>query len=284
MERNNEKKIPAAESTATETSAAWIPVAGLKHRYLAGNQEEFLSPRIAQYGCGLIGFADLILYLTERDWQGRTPGTWGRGERSLAEQGQRVQAEQQGQREQNAGVPVFPDPGRRGGAKYEAFIQRLDRSFSRVYSGIGLNGFSMAAAFNRRARKRGWPWRARWAVPERKLLETVKEMLDNDIPVILSVGPGFRGDSEEGGVALYRDGTRTEVRARDHYVTVIGLEEKPSRTPGASLGEFGKELYFRVVSWGKEYRISVGEYMEGTAGSIPLIGKLFSNVLYIRRR
>ena len=240
MERNNEKLIP---------------VAGLKHRYLAGNQEEFLSPRIAQYGCGLIGFADLILYLTERDWGG-----------------------------QQAETPVFPDPGRRAGAKYEAFIRRLDRSFSRVYSGIGLNGFSMAAAFNRRARKRGWPWRARWAVPERKLLETVKEMLDNDIPVILSVGPGFRGDSEAGGVALYRDGERTEVRARDHYVTVIGLEEKPGAAPGASLGEFGKELYFRVVSWGKEYRISVGEYMEGTAGSIPLIGKLFSNVLYIRRR
>ena len=54
-----------------------IKLAELKHTYFAGNQNEFRSPRIASYGCGLIGFADLLLYLMEQDW--RTGGAGGLG-------------------------------------------------------------------------------------------------------------------------------------------------------------------------------------------------------------
>ena len=108
-----------------------IILAELKHTYFAGNQNEFRSPRIASYGCGLIGFADLLLYLMEQDW--RTGGAGGFATR--------------------------------GGKKYEEFISRLDRSFARVYSHIGLNGFSMAIAFNRRARRRGWNGTSLSSVP-----------------------------------------------------------------------------------------------------------------------
>ena len=226
-------------STGGKMRTGNIILAELKHTYFAGNQNEFRSPRIASYGCGLIGFADLLLYLMEQDW--RTGGAGGFATR--------------------------------GGKKYEEFISRLDRSFARVYSHIGLNGFSMAIAFNRRARRRGWPYRARWAIPRKRLPETICEMLENDIPVILSVGPGFHDRKGEHGVALYRNGRRTEVRARDHYVTVIGYEEDP---------ESG-ERSFRIVSWGKEYRISASEYLNGSTGSIPFLGNLFSNVLYIRK-
>ena len=147
----------------------------LRHRYSAGNQESFSEAdrRIARYGCGLIGLADLILYLRERTWK-----------------------------EGGAG-----ETGIHSGPVYDAFVRRMDHRLARARRKVGLNGFSMAAAFNSRARKRGWKLRARWGVPREKLLSSIREMLARDIPVILSVGPGFGRREHMKGTTLYRGDT-----------------------------------------------------------------------------
>ena len=209
----------------------------LRHRYSAGNQESFSEAdrRIARYGCGLIGLADLILYLRERTWK-----------------------------EGGAG-----ETGIHSGPVYDAFVRRMDHRLARARRKVGLNGFSMAAAFNSRARKRGWKLRARWGVPRERLLSSIREMLARDIPVILSVGPGFGRREHMKGTTLYRGNTPAE-RAFEHYVTVIGMEET------------GEKTWFRVMSWGREFRIDAEEYLRGVEGSIPLLGRFFSNILYVR--
>ncbi len=209
----------------------------LRHRYNAGNQESFSGEdrRIARYGCGLIGLADLILYLRERSWK-----QGGAGE-----------------------------TGSHSGPVYDAFVRRMDRRLARARRKVGLNGFSMAAAFNSRARKRGWKLRARWGVPPSELLSSIREMLERDIPVILSVGPGFGRRDRLKGAALYQKGVPAD-RAFDHYVTVIGMEENEGK------------VWLRVMSWGREFRIDAEEYLHGVRRSIPLLGAFFSNILYIR--
>ena len=209
----------------------------LRHRYNAGNQESFSEAdrRIAQYGCGLIGLADLILYLRERSWQ-----KGGAGE-----------------------------TGSHSGPVYDTFVRRMDRRLARARRKVGLNGLSMAAAFNSRARKRGWNLRARWGVPLEKLLPSIREMLEKDIPVILSVGPGFGRREHMKGTVLYQGNVPAD-RAFEHYVTVIGMEET------------GEKVWFRVMSWGREFRIDAAEYLKGVERSIPLLGRFFSNILYIR--
>ena len=71
------------------------------------------------------------------------------------------------------------------------------------------------------------------------------------------------------GTVLYQGNVPAD-RAFEHYVTVIGMEET------------GEKVWFRVMSWGREFRIDAEEYLRGVDRSIPLLGRFFSNILYIR--
>ncbi|MGP1349428.1 MAG: hypothetical protein ACTTK0_07300 [Stomatobaculum sp.] len=220
----------------------------LRRRYTAGDQNRFADrkPRIAALGCGLIALSDLLLYLRGIGSSGCVP----RGAVSL-----------------------------RCGGAYSGYVCALNRRAA-VRPLIGLNGLSMARTFNRYAKKRGWRCRARWAkLSDVQLLETVRRMLAEDIPAILSVGPGFSGEGGARGIKLFEMREEDEafagapVRAGEvgnHYMTAIGMIR------------IGGREYFRVVSWGRCYLISVEEYLRGRE-KLPLFGTLFSSVLEIRQ-
>ena len=215
-------------------------MADLRHKYFAGSQEAFRaeSRRIAQYGCGLIGLCDLIIYLTERSWREKAEG----------------------------------QTGVHRGRSYEAFVHKIDDRMARAYRKLGLNGWSMARAFNRRAKKRGWPLRARWGVPMETLVQEVNAMLLKDIPVIMSVGPGFRSPDGTKGIALYAEDGMTRIdRASDHYFTVIGLITRAGRR------------FFRVASWGRIYLVDTETYEEGLRRT-PVLFRGFTSILKIADR
>lgn len=220
----------------------------LRRRYAAGDQNRFADgrPRIAELGCGLIALSDLLLYLR------------GIGSSGCVQRG---------------AVPL------RCGGAYSGYVCALNRRAA-VRPLIGLNGLSMARAFNRYAKKRGWRRRARWAkLSDIQLLETVRRMLAEDIPAILSVGPGFSGEGGARGIKLFEmreeDGAFAGApvhagEVENHYMTAIGMTR------------IGGREYFRVVSWGRCYLISVEEYLRGRE-KLPLFGTLFSSVLEIRQ-
>ena len=254
----------------------------LRGRYYAGDQNQFapLDQKIARYGCGLIGLTDLLLYLMEQDW--KQPPL-----RRFPAQGQENKVRTTDRDQADAGRPdrAAADRGmvvRHGGKAYESFVKSLDRRLAHVRSRVGLNGISMARAFNRRARQRGWSLRAAWGVPGEQILPRIREMLSADLPVILSIGPFFGKRGDPPGILLYPEkepvpglpGVPGEpaVRAVDHYVTVVGLTTQ------------GGEEWFRIVSWGTCYLARVRDYMEGQRGRLPLLGRLFSNILYLREK
>ena len=99
-------------------------------------------------------------------------------------------------------------------------------------------------------------------------------MLEADIPVLLSVGPGFFHKGQH--LPLYRrtsEGNYERTNSmRDHYVTVTGaLMIEGSMVPGN-----GDML--RISSWGHEYYINFSEYLDHVKKNDNF---LFSSILYI---
>ena len=232
----------------------------LKGRYYAGDQNEFADGvlKLARYGCGLVGLTDLLIYLMEKDWKQnrrKAPGNDAGGGI--------VPGEKTGSRETAGEVR------RHGGEAYQRLVKSFDEHLARVRGRLGLNGYSMARAFNKRAAERGWLLRGTWGAPKGRLPEAVQDMLERDLPVILSFGPLFRLPGQNPGILMYPEGGGPPVRVQDHYVTVIGILDKA-----------GTE-YYRIVSWGKCYLIRTEDYRKGRK-HWPVFGPLFSNILYIR--
>lgn len=153
--------------------------------------------------------------------------------------------------------------------QYEPYAERLRRKYLPLLYPFGINGLSLAAGLNRYFRKYALAYRARWSAPRGKLWQSLEEMLEQDIPAILSIGMGFPNLLHRHRLALYRksaDGSlRKAADACAHYVTVTGLTQE----------------YIRVSSWGSEYYISRKEFEEHMKNDS---SELLSNIVYIRRK
>lgn len=170
-----------------------------------------------------------------------------------------------------AGAEVLLHLKRRGKIsklEYMDFATDLWKHFLPVIPGFGMNGLTLAAGLNRYFRKKNMPYRAFWCISAGKMSCRVRQMLKNDIPVILSIGPNFpmfwRGEK----LTLYRKVNDTfvaSVKTKAHFVTVTGWEGR----------------MIRISSWGKEYYIDDGEYRDYVKKhSCPLV----SNIVYIRKK
>ncbi len=150
----------------------------------------------------------------------------------------------------------------------QCFLVFQQRYFPFLYPN-GINGFGLALGVNRAFRQNGIPLTAYWAASEAKILPRLLQMLNHNIPVILSVGPHFPAFWKKTGVSLYRrkpDGTMIKSsRALSHYVTVTDL-----------CGD-----WMTISSWGKKYEISIPEYLEYMKKSST---PLFSSILYVKSR
>lgn len=235
-------------NAAGNSEAPFSCFSRLRRQYAAGNQNAFADgdPRIVELGCGLIALSDLLLYLR------------GIGDSDC------ISLET---------VSV------RHSEIYVSYVRALNRRAA-VRALIGLNGLSMARAFNRYAKRRGWRYRACWGqISGTQLSEKVRCMLAADIPVIFSVGPGFFGERGVQGIKLLevqrKNGNLNQElmcvgTVRNHYMTIVGMVRFCGRD------------YFRVVSWGRVYLISEEEYLRGRQ-KLPFFGRLFSSILEVRQ-
>ena len=196
------------------------------------------------YGCGLVGAADVLLYILG-----------------------------------NVAIPAETTLNTR--EDYMAYLNRLEKKYFHIFPKLGLSGILLSLGLNlyflihRRQIKKetGCTYRARWAVRPSKLLDRIKEMLENDIPVIISIGPGFfrkqkvkfYNCEEKDGKLKFKPVTQT----KDHYVTITGVLETENVT------------MLEISSWGKKYYVNWEEYKRYVR---KYDNYYFSNILYIKKK
>lgn len=212
----------------------------LKHPYIrvekdgscayGGRQQWSGRWDLRQCGCGAVAMTDLTLYLT------RYHGCSGPAEAALDP------------------LPL---------ADYDRLCAKLQRTYLPMLPPFGINGLSLAAGISLYCKARGIPLRARWGVRAREFWTVMADMLDRDLPVIVSVGQIIPKFWQNKRLNLYRrtgEGVYTAVSAvRAHYVAVTAMDD----------------TWLTVSSWGKQFYIHRGEYEQfGREHSLALIHNL----------
>ena len=152
---------------------------------------------------------------------------------------------------------------------YDRELSALCRSYFPLIRPVGINGLFLAAGMNLLLRKYKLPYRAFWAVSGGKFWSRMEDLLNQDIPVIFSIGPNFPAVWKNHRLTLYRkqpDGFFSPASsAVAHYITATGLDE----------------TWLRISSWGGEYYINRAEYDDYVRKHS---AALVSNMLMLRRK
>ena len=153
--------------------------------------------------------------------------------------------------------------------EYDELAQKLSSRFFPMIPKLGINGLMLAAGLNRFFRCYRLPFRASWGFGCGRLFSEIEQMLSRDIPVILSVGPNFPLFWQKHELSFYTsrpDGTLFRACGIiAHYVMVTGIDEK----------------HLQISSWGREYYIDRGEYMDYIRRRS---GSIVSNIVKIREK
>lgn len=199
-----------------------------------GDQRQSRDAVLRRCGCGLVAAADLLRYLWRFHPDCRMPAPY------MALKGEEWTQEQ-----------------------YDALLRRLRQRYFPLFYPTGLNGLGLALGLNRLFRRLHMPYTARWGVPRAVLFETMEEMLRQDLPVILSVGPNFPRVWRRERLLMQREGCAGMTGVRAHYMTITALDETT----------------ITVSSWGQKYRIRRSDYSRYVRrSSSPLV----SNLLWLR--
>lgn len=180
-----------------------------------GSQRWSDSPILRGYGCGVIAALDLLLYLARQREVGSA-------------------------RTMPAGGPV-------PWTLYDRWARQLSRRYMPVVPPVGTNGWAIALGLNAVFLRQGIPLRASWGVSRDRLWTRMGELLDRDVPVILSIGRNFPRVWRNVETAFYTPGRESGPPAcstNAHFVTVTAMDED----------------YLTVSSWGHPYRLSREEF------------------------
>lgn len=184
-----------------------------------GSQTWSSSRMMRKYGCGVVGMADVLLYLGLHQTSCETDLLYG----MLREDG----------------LLSYP--------RYERYLIKMRRRYLSIIPGFGVPGFFLPIAMNHYFRHYRIDLHASWCIRPGKILPRIEEMLRQDMPVILAIGPNFPFVWGRQKVTLYRKDNgeylpASEVKA--HFVVVTGMMDG----------------YLQISSWGKEYYLSWAEY------------------------
>lgn len=134
--------------------------------------------------------------------------------------------------------------------EYIDFSKRLWKYYLPVIPGFGMNGVMLMIGMNCYFAKEKLPYRACWNIRGKKILSRIDDMLSRDIPVIFSVGPNFPKFWGKQTVSLYKKTAQGNYvpasKVRAHYMIITGRDG----------------MWIQISSWGKEYYLDFGEYME----------------------
>lgn len=164
-----------------------------------GSQRRGRLDHMRRWGCGVIGAADLLFYLSLYHPRYK--------------------------------AGLFADAPADGHVTLDWYNDRIDqlrRRYLPVIPHHGINGLALAMGLNAYFRKYGLPLRARWGVRAKNLWQEIDRQLQKDFPVIFSVGNNFPKVWEKNKLNFYPDPDRTvarpTARTMAHYVTVTGSD------------------------------------------------------------
>lgn len=203
---------------------------------------------IEHYGCGLISASDILLYMAIVDSNKNSVYTSIVTDKTL-------------------GLKIDKED-------YKNYITRMnDKVFSTVRI-IGVDGLSMARMMNTYFEDNSIDLKAKWGVKFSDLKGYIKEMLDKDIPVCLSIGDS----SDDLKIYIPTDETMMKFPLQyniwyetdNHYVTVTGMVEDRIRN----------KTFLQISTWGDKCYIDFDEYCLFVEGN-GFLKTTFSNILYI---
>ncbi len=194
--------------------------------------------RIRSYGCGLVAASDILLYLeNEKD--------------------------------------STPAKNRLGMEDYSKRLLELEKKYFKIYHVLGITGTRIARKLNSVFKHENLPYTAKWGTGEKDFLDCIEEMIDNNIPILFSVGPGYMHKER---VKLYKINVYNnktvfseDTTVKDHYMTITGIV----------YGEEEKKVMLELSSWGKKYYLDYDEYADYVTESD---NTLFSSLLYITKK
>ena len=151
--------------------------------------------------------------------------------------------------------------------EYHKVLDHLRTRYLHLIPSFGINGISLVTGMNTAFRRYGFPYRGQWKIASRSFYPSMEEMLRNDIPVIISVGPNFPAVWGKRTVALNPERNFRGIPAQGinaHYMIATGLDEES----------------IHVSSWGRQYSIDRKEYDEYVR---KISSSIVSNLVYIKR-
>ena len=195
-----------------------------------GSQMWFQERSINRCGCGVVAAYDLILYITS--------GYDCRNQNGISRN------------------------------DYTAELKRIQKKYFPLLYPFGLTGIQLAVGMNRLFLDMALPYRASWSMTGKNLTSRIKDMLMDDIPVILSIGPNFPFFWEKHTLSLYRRERgvyRKASEVKGHYITVVGIDD----------------VWMKISSWGRLYYIKLDEYQDYIAR---YSSSITSNLLRIKKK
>ena len=203
-----------------------------------GSQMHSTDSTMVKCGCGIVAVQEVLLYLAR--YHG-CPGQEFYGEM--------------------LGKAVVPSDD------YNRFLDQLRSRYLHLIPSFGINGISLVVGLNAVFRRYGFPYRGQWKIASKSFYPCMSEMLRNDIPVIISVGPNFPAVWGKRTVALNPEKNFIGIPAQGinaHYMIATGLDEES----------------IHVSSWGRQYSIDREEYDEYVRR---ISSSIVSNLVYIKR-
>ena len=164
------------------------------------------------------------------------------------------------------------DPEVMNKEQYMKHLREYDEGMFHTLYYMGIPGTKLARKLNRLFKKHNLKLKADWGVAVYELVAKLEEMIKNDLPATLSVGPAFlkkdrlnlyKKKEKENGVLEFT----VDDNTKDHYVTVTGM----------IVGE--KNRMLEISSWGRKYYIDLDEYISFVDRND---NTLFSNIVYIK--
>lgn len=145
----------------------------------------------------------------------------------------------------------------------------LHRAYLPLFYPFGTNGLALSLAMNRFFKRHRLPYKARWSVPKAELWQRMEAMLQQDIPVILAVGPNFPRFWQKKRANFCRatpEGSFVPtVSAMAHFVTATGLDDE----------------WITLSSWGSRYYMSREEFARYTR---ECSNSLLCSILYVEHK
>lgn len=217
---------------------------------------------LSWYGCGTIAIADTFLYWALQDGNKNTDKT-----------------------------KMCLDESPKTKDTYLDYVRIINSKYTNTPRWLGVIGPDMAAALQMYSFKSKFDYRASWKfnLSDQDMEQLIVKMLNNDMPVIFSVGPNTQNLSGDKEVSLNKQIKRGDAgydsainalyqykparSTKGHYMTITGIiyDENTENKNEA--------IMLHISSWGEEYYISYKEYRE----YVHDIGDKFtSSLLYVK--